>query len=858
MKPLQTFAVRPALPAPLARLRDLAYNLRWSWNHATIELFRRLDRDLWESAGNNPVQLLARIGHDRLAEAAQDEGFVNHLEGVSRSLDDYMAARTTWYRKHFGEADAPRIAYFSAEFAITNCLPIFSGGLGVLAGDHLKSASDLGLPLVGVGLLYQMGYFRQYLNDAGWQQERYEENDFVLLPIRPELKADGTPLIIDIPLADRTVHAQVWHVQVGRVTLYLLDSNIPSNSRADCDITDQLYGGDLEIRIQQEIVLGIGGMRALAALNIEPAVCHMNEGHSAFLALERIRLMMERNGLSFDAAREAASAGLVFTTHTAVPAGHDAFPPDLIQKYLGGYVRELGISLEALLALGRHDPRSKGESFSMSVLALRLAAHVNGVSRLHGAVSRNMWQGLFSGISEHEIPVGHVTNGVHFCSWISQEMGQLYDRYLGPSWRYEANLEAVWSRARQIPGEELWRTHERRRERLVVFARARLREQLGRSSHFDRDVADDVLDPAALTIGFARRFATYKRATLLLSDPDRLARILTMPGRPVQIIFAGKAHPRDDPGKALIQRVVEMARDARFRRHIIFLEDYDLVTARYLVQGADVWLNTPRRPLEASGTSGMKAMANAVLNLSVLDGWWAEAWEDGAGASGTGGWGIGRGEIYPDEPKQDVVEADALYRLLETEVVPAFYERSASGLPHRWVERMKTNLAELCPVFNTHRMVQEYCERFYVPSAERYAHLAADGFVGARSLAQWRGRVTEMWPRVTVSSVADGPHGEIETGTPIRVRARVDLGMLEPKDVQVQLYMGRVDSNGDIVDGHPYIMKYIDERDGKGRLFECTDVLVNTGGRQGFNVRVLPMHADLASPLLPGLITWAK
>lgn len=858
MKPLRTFTVKPALPAPLARLRDLAYNLRWSWNHATIELFRRLDRDLWETVGNNPVLLLARIDQQRLAAAADDDAFLNHLAGVSQSLDRYHAAETSWFKRHYGSPGDARIAYFSAEFAITNCLPIFSGGLGVLAGDHLKSASDLGLPLVGVGLLYQMGYFRQYLNEAGWQQEAYEENDFPLLPISIERRANGQPLTIDVPIADRSVRAQVWRAQVGRVPLYLLDTNVSGNSKRDCDITDQLYGGDHELRIQQEMVLGIGGMRALAEIGIAPSVCHMNEGHSAFMALERVSQLMQQHKLTFAAAREAASAGLVFTTHTAVPAGHDAFPPELVQRYLGCYATAFGITANELLMLGSSDPRSAGGSFSMSVLALRAAAYANGVSRLHGEVSRRMWQSLYPGVPATEIPVGHVTNGVHFCSWISQEMSQLYDRYLGPSWRDEANLEHVWQRARQIPGEELWRAHERRRERLVVFARNRLRAQLARRNTSQHDLAHEVLDPGALTIGFARRFATYKRATLILSDPERLAAILNAPGRPVQIIFAGKAHPRDEPGKALIQRVVELARQDRFRRHIVFLEDYDLATARYLVQGADVWLNTPRRPLEASGTSGMKAMANGVLNLSVLDGWWAEAWQDGAGAAGTGGWAIGRGEAYIDDEEQDRVEADALYRLLENDVVPAFYERNVTGLPERWVERMRITLAELCPIFNTHRMVQEYTDRFYMPSSERYDRLQADAFACARALADWRKRVIAGWPGVSVTNVNGHLPEEIEAGAAIHVEAEVELHELSNEDVRVQLYLGRIDATGEIADGNAYLMTPVSGGNGNRVLYECTNAAVNVSGRLGFNIRVVPHNEALPNDVMPGYVTWGS
>ncbi|MFY9727216.1 MAG: alpha-glucan family phosphorylase, partial [Bryobacteraceae bacterium] len=628
MKPAHVFKVIPSLPARLEGLRTLAYNLRWSWDHNTVELFRRLDSDLWESTGHNPVRMLGLIGQAQLEAAARDDAFIAYLHHTEIALASYLAGEASWYRRFSGEIDGVLVAYFSAEFGITECLSIFAGGLGMLAGDHLKSASDLGVPLVGVGLLYQQGYFRQYLNAAGWQQESYEDNDFQNLPIALERRADGTPLTVDLSYDGRKIAAQIWRAVVGRVSLYLLDTNIAQNRPEDRDITDQLYGGGNEMRLKQEIMLGIGGCRALEALGLEPTVYHMNEGHSAFLSLERVRRLMERDSLSFAEAREVACAGLVFTTHTPVPAGHDYFSPGLLDRYLGEYVTSLGLSRAEFYGLGRQNPANDSEEFCMTVLALRMAASSNGVSQLHGAVSRKMWKSLWPGVPEDEIPIGSVTNGVHLRSWISAEMNQLYDRYLSPKWREEHADTELWKRAETIPAAELWRTHERRRERLVGFARRRLRVQLERrgAPQAEIDAGEEALDPDALTIGFARRFATYKRATLLLRDPDRLARILNNPQRPVQIVFAGKAHPRDDAGKVFIQQIVKLAQRPEFRRHIVFLEDYDPAVARSLVQGADVWLNTPLRPQEASGTSGMKALANGGLNLSILDGWWDEAW----------------------------------------------------------------------------------------------------------------------------------------------------------------------------------------------------------------------------------------
>ena len=853
MEPLATFVVSPALPERLARLRDLAYNLRWSWDHATIELFRRLDSDLWETSGHNPVRLLGTIDQARLEAAANDDGLLSHLDGVARHFDDYMAGQSTWFRRTHGPVDTPQVAYFSAEFGLTECLSIFAGGLGVLSGDHLKSASDLGVPLVGVGLLYQQGYFRQYLNEAGWQQESYEENDFYTLPVCPARRSNGAPLTIELAFPGRTVTAQVWRAQVGRVPLYLLDTNLPINRPEDRDITDQLYGGDLDVRIRQELLLGLGGCRALQALGLEPPVCHMNEGHSAFLALERVRCLMERHKLSFAEAREAASAGLVFTTHTPVTAGHDYFPPDLMGHYLGDYAQTLGLPWDAFLALGRENPADGGAPFCMTVLALRMAAQANGVSRLHGEVSRQMWQGLWPGVPVTETPVGSVTNGVHFSSWISLEMKQLYDRYLGPRWREEPADETVWRRVADISAEELWRTHERRRERLVAFVRRRLRTQLERrrAPLAEVEAAEEVLSSQALTIGFARRFATYKRATLLLRDPDRLARLLNDPERPVQILFAGKAHPHDEPGKELIRQIVALARRPEFRQRIVFLEDYDMAVARYLVQGCDVWLNTPRRPREASGTSGMKAAANGVLNLSVLDGWWDEAYRPDLG------WAIGRAEVYADPAAQDQVEAEDLYEILEGDVVPTFYDRGNNGLPRRWIARIKASVGGLCHFFNTHRMVAEYTGRLYVPAAARCGQLAAQNWAGARALAAWKARLREAWPQVRVERVEVGDLADVQVGATVRAQARVHLGVLRPDDVAVELVVGRVDGSGELVTVERVPMAPAGAK-AKGMVRYEAGVVLRQSGRHGYTVRVLPQRPDLPTPFLPGMIAWAR
>jgi len=860
MKPIRKFTVVPALPPVLEPLRRIAYNLWWSWEHDAIELFRRLDSDLWETSGHNPVRMLGSIDQQRLEAAARNDSFVAHMQRVAQQLESYLSSQSTWCRRTRPLADFCRVAYFSAEFGLTECLSIFAGGLGILAGDHLKSSSDLGVPLVGMGLLYQQGYFHQYLNEAGWQQESYEDNDFYNLPLQIVRGADGKPLTVSVQFDDHTVYAQIWRVDVGRVQLYLLDTNISQNSRSeDRDITDQLYGGDLEMRLKQEILLGIGGYRALELLELRPEVFHMNEGHSAFLALERTRRLMETMQLSFAEARELASSSLVFTGHTPVIAGHDYFPPAMIERYLGRYAASLGLSMRDFLALGRQNPDDAGESFCMTVLALRMAAYSNGVSRLHGEVSRRMWRGLWPGVPLDEIPIDHITNGVHFRSWISNDMNQLFDRYLGPDWREEPGDAMLWRRVETIPAEELWRTHERRRERLVAFARRRLREQCLRRgvSQSEIQAAAEALDPDILTIGFARRFATYKRAALLLRDPDRLARILNNPSMPVQVIYAGKAHPRDNAGKELIQRIISLARRPEFRRRLVFIEEYDMAVARYLVQGADVWLNTPLRPLEASGTSGMKAAANGTLNLSTLDGWWDEAWRESP--SQMIGWTIGRGETYPSQEIQDEVEAAALYELLERDVIPTFYNRGPDRLPRQWIERMKASMSNLCHFFNTHRMTQEYVERFYGPAHVKYQALAADSAARAKALAAWRERIAANWREVRIEAVEHLGPSTLAVGLPVQARARVNLGtVIKPEDVAVELYHGKLDGSESFVSPVATPMELRDSPAPGVYIFEAEPVACSESGLHGYTVRVLPFHPDLAVGIIPGLITWAE
>ena len=845
---IREFQVRPNIPPAIAPIREIAMNLWFSWNWEAVQLFMRLNPELWEKSYQNPVLMLGSLSQEELDAAAGDESFVANVRRVHEHLVEYLRA-SGWFREvHGGETDF-LAAYFSCEYGIDEGLPIYSGGLGVLSGDHLKSASDLGLPLVGVGLLYQKGYFRQVLNLDGWQRELYPDNDWYNMPVSIERGPEGEERSIEVEIGGEPVRARIWRVQVGRVPLYLLDSNVPENSPRGREITGTLYGGDREMRIRQEILLGIGGIRALRALGLAPTVFHMNEGHSAFLALERIRAHMADHGLSFAEARERVFATSVFTTHTPVPAGNELFSTELMRKYLQPMAEQLGLLWQEFLGLGQL-ASAKSPDFGMTVLALRMAASANGVSRLHAEISRRMWKDLWPGLQESEVPIRSLTNGIHTRTWLSHEMGDLFARYLGPRFIERPADHSVWDRVESIPPVELWKVHETRRERLVFFVRKRLKKQLLRQGAglSSLRAAEEVLHPEALTIGFSRRFATYKRAGLLFRQPERLIRMLTEQDRPVQILFAGKAHPQDLPAKELVKSVVHFASDPRLRHRIVFLEDYDINVARYLVQGVDVWLNTPRRPQEASGTSGMKAAANGALNVSVLDGWWCEGY-----AMDTG-WAIGSGEVYGDPEEQDQVECEALFNLLESEVIPLFYERDKGGLPREWIAMMKTSMRKLGSRFNSLRMVQEYAERLYLPSHRAGARLAEDGFAGARELSAWRGKVTAGWSRISLRVDGAGKREDLLVGGDVEVRVRADLGPLSAGDVAVEVYYGPVDPMGEIREGEIVRAEHFG-REGSEEIFRAA-IPCRRSGRHGFAARVVPRHPDLVNPFTPLLLTW--
>ncbi|MTJ47424.1 alpha-glucan family phosphorylase [Dolichospermum sp. UHCC 0259] len=854
MQPIRTFNVSPSLPSRLEPLRKLAYNLHFDWNVESKDLFRRLDPDLWESSHHNPVLMLGTISQSRLLEVVEDEGFLAQVDRAARQLEDYLQEHT-WYKKQRSQHQKECYAYFSAEFGLVDCLPIYSGGLGVLAGDHLKSASDLGLPLVGVGLLYQQGYFAQYLNADGWQQERYLINDFYNMPLHLERNPDGTELRIAVDYPGRKVYARVWRVQVGTVPLYMLDTNIEPNKAYDHDITDQLYGGDIDMRIHQEIMLGIGGVQMLKALGYEVTAYHMNEGHAAFSALERIRILIQEKGLNYRQAKQVVSSSNIFTTHTPVPAGIDLFAPDKILHYLGYYADIFGLPKEQFLGLGRENTGDLSAPFSMAVLALKMATFSNGVAQLHGVVSRQMFQGLWQKVPVEEVPIAAITNGVHARSCVSKSTQELYDRYLGPNWSSAPPDSQLWERMDAIPDEELWRNHERCRLDMVLYVREHLVKHLRDRGASASDIAQaqEVLDPNVFTIGFARRFATYKRATLWMRDLERIKKILLAnKNRKVQFVIAGKAHPKDIPGKELIRDINRFIREHHLEKQVVFVPNYDIHIARLMVAGCDIWLNTPRRPREASGTSGMKAAMNGLPNLSVLDGWWDEA--DYVRT----GWAIGHGENYDDPNYQDEIEANALYELLEKEVVPLFYDhRDGDGLPRPWVAKMKDAIRLNCPFFNTARMVREYAMRAYFPASDRYHTLTVDNYSPAKELAAWRAKLGEQWFNIKIKDVDVSAASDIEVNQTVAVKAKVDLATLSNDDVQVELYQGSIDANGNIVNAVPVIMDYQGQDPENSSLYTA-NITYTTSGLQGLSLRVLPRNQYLSSPYEPRLIAWAE
>jgi starch phosphorylase len=855
LRAIRRFTVRTALPEPLAPLHELIFNLRWSWHPGSRRLLASIDPGRWERSGHDPLAMLGDVPPERLDELAADEQFTGRLRAASDDLHEYLSG-PRWYQARDGSGPSA-IAYFSPEYGITAALPQYSGGLGILAGDHLKAASDLGVPLIGVGLLYRHGYFTQSLSPEGWQAERYPSVDPNGLPLAVLRTEDDAPVHVSVGLAGgRRLAAQIWLAQVGRVPLLLLDSYVEDNEPELREVTDRLYGGASEHRLRQELLLGIGGVRAVRAFcsitgHPEPEVFHTNEGHAGFLGLERIREYAGR-GLSFDEALEACRSGTVFTTHTPVPAGIDRFPRDLVEAQFCDEVTGAALPCDRVLALGAETyPGGDPGMFNMAVMGMRLSQRVNGVSRLHGEVSRKMFAGLWPGFDEAEVPIGSVTNGVHAPSWVSGEIIALAAGE--PDSPSAAEDCPAWDRVAAAGTEQIWRTRTELRARLVAQIRRRLRASWRQRGASDAELTwiDEALDEGVLTVGFARRVPSYKRLTLMLRDPARLRALLLDPDRPVQIVIAGKAHPADDGGKRLIQQMVEFTDDPAVRHRIVFLPDYDMALARALVQGCDVWLNNPLRPLEACGTSGMKSALNGGLNLSVRDGWWDEC------SDGASGWDIPSADGIADEARRDDLEAGALYDLLGHHVAPLFYDRDADGLPRRWLEMVRHTLSTLAPRLQAMRMVREYVTELYLPAVRSTRALASGepAFQEARNLASWRHRVVKAWPGVRIEHV-EAEAAEPSLGSRLAVRASIVLGDLTPGDVAVELVYGRAGEDDEIADPS-YQMLTPDPQPpgGAGAVRYSGEAELYRAGPFGYTVRVLPSHPLLASRAELGLVT---
>ena len=823
-------------------LVELALDMRWSWNHATDEVWRQLDAVLWDLT-HHPCDVLQTVSREKIRRVLADPAFRKKIDALVQSKKQAEEA-PAWFQQHHPEAPLTCVAYFSMEFMLSEALPIYSGGLGNVAGDQLKAASDLGVPVAGVGLLYQQGYFRQVIDQGGAQQALYPYNDPGQLPITPLRKPDGEWLRLEIALPGYSVWLRAWQVQVGRVKLYLLDSNDAANYPAHRGITSELYGGGPELRLQQELVLGLGGWRLLRALGLQPEVCHLNEGHAAFAVLERARNFMEETGHPFDVALAVTRAGNLFTTHTAVAAGFDRFAPALVEQYLGGYAREFGLTLHDLLALGRQNPDDPSESFNMAYLAIRGSGAVNGVSRLHGEVSRHLFEPLFPHWPAVEVPVGHVTNGVHMPTWDSAAADDLWTEACGKD-RWLGTTETLGQDMRRVSDARLWKFRIAASQSFVAYVRERLSRQLAISGASPEAVAEagNLFDPNALTLGFARRFATYKRPNMLLHDPERLLRLLNHPQRPVQLILAGKAHPADQAGQALIRQWTQFMRRPEARRHMIFLSDYNMLLSEYLVQGVDVWINTPRRPWEACGTSGMKVLVNGGINLSELDGWWAEAYTPEVG------WALGDGHEHDSDPAWDAIEAEALYDLLEREVVPEFYARDDQGIPTAWVARMRESMARLTPRFSANRAVCEYTEQHYIPAASAYRARAVDKGASGVDVVNWRHALARKWTALRFGDVKLETDGEQHV-----FELQVYLDDLDPEAVRVELYADGVDGTAP----ERVEMKRVRQLVGAVNGYAYRAGVPATRPATDYTARLIPYRDGVAIPLEDTRILWQR
>ncbi len=845
--------VNPQLPKRINRLSEIANNLWWAWNSEYLRLFKEIDIDLWENIGKNPVKFLKQVSQEKLEKAATNQELLKKYDKVVEDFDGYMNSKNTWFSKKYPNNKNDLIAYFSAEYGLDEIVPIYSGGLGILSGDHLKSASDLGLPFVAVGLLYKNGYFNQKINRYGDQENIYHNIDLLNLPILPAKNENGEELIINVKFLERTVYLKVWQINVGRVKLYLLDSDIDKNvNEEDREITLRLYGGDQEMRIRQEIVLGMAGAHLLKELGLKPTVYHMNEGHSSFLLLEIIKDIMEEKKVSFDIAREIATSKTVFTTHTPVPAGNDIFPLDLVEKYFKDFWPRLGLDREGFLKLGMKPCDHLEQGFNMGILALKIAGKKNGVSKLHGEVSRELFGDVWPNISADESPITHITNGIHTCSWLAPNLKELYNKYLTPFWQDSIYDDETWKQIADIPNEELWKAHVDRKIKLLKLVKDNVTNRM-KSAGYGYDEIKDVvskLNPNALTIGFARRFATYKRATLIFRDLERITQILNDENRPVQIIFAGKAHPADKEGQDLIKYIHEISLKPQFKGKIFILENYNIQIARYLVSGVDVWLNNPRRPMEASGTSGQKASVNGVVNFSISDGWWAE------GYNTKNGWLIGTNEQYPSYEAQDNADSESIYQTLENKIIPAYYNKDENGISKAWMEYMKNSIISTGGKYSTSRMVVDYTNNLYMPLMNLY-NTYFNNLEEVTSYYAWKNELFSNWKDIKIYQQSSLENITLDAGNNIEVSCAVELPNISRENIEVEAYYGKILDNGVVKSMQIIPMKFVEEVENKPNTYIYkAKIELTTGGNYGYTFRVMPKHKMLLDSANLDLVKW--
>ena len=843
--------VNPQLPKKIEKLSEIANNLWWSWNTEFLKLFKTIDIDLWEQCGKNPVKFLKLVDQEKLEKIAEDPEFLKEYNKNVENFEDYMDSKNTWFRKKFPENKSNEIAYFSAEYGLDEILPIYSGGLGILSGDHLKSASDLGIPLIAIGLLYKNGYFYQKINRVGAQETEYRSIDINNLPILPVKDHDGQDLMISVNMPKKRLYLKVWKIQVGRVTLHLLDSDIPENLEEYRGITSTLYGGDQEMRIQQEIVLGMGGVMLLKALGVNPTVYHMNEGHSSFLVLQLISNIITEKKVSFQIAKDIVSAKTVFTTHTPVPAGNDIFPIELVEKYFDGFWNSLAISKEEFLELGMKPKEENKTTFNMGILALKIAGKKNGVSKLHGAVSRELFGDVWPEIAPNESPITYVTNGVHTCTWLAPNLKELYNEYLVPYWQDKIYLNETWERINNIPNAKLWKEHQIRKEKLLKLVNDNVTARLKNAGmHYDqiREITSK-LNPNALTIGFARRFATYKRATLIFKDLERITQILNDESRPVQLIFAGKAHPKDIEGQNLIKRIHEISMMPQFKGKIFLLEGYDMNVARHLISGVDVWLNNPRRPMEASGTSGEKASVNGVVNFSILDGWWAEGYNQ------KNGWAIGTNAEYMSYEEQDIADSESIYNTLENKIIPAYYNKQQDGISKEWLTLMKNSIISTGGNYSTARMLVDYTEQLYIP----LCNVTNKYFSNLELVTKFNKTKKDLysnWDDIKITQINNLDNISIDAGNNINVSCVVTLPNISVENIETQAYYGKILDNGTIENIGIIPMKLVSSNDEKREYTFETKIELKTGGNYGYTFRVMPKHEMLLDSANMNLIKW--